>query len=231
LKFDLQLLKSLNALYIEDDLNEQKHNFNSFVKFFNSVKVCDSIREAEEIYMQNSLDVIFVDINLIDGNGLDWIKSIRKLDEKTSFIVITSSSELNDLLFAIPLKLEDYIIKPLTFEKLKTTFNKILQSRFKSRDKKFRFPNGVVYCYLGQLFYKNDIEFQLTKHEADLLELLIENLDMMVSYEMIELELYQNRPLNRGTIRNHIKKIRDIIGAKYLISFIDKGYKLTISPQ
>jgi len=231
LRVDFKMLKTFNALYVEDDLNVQKHTYNSLAKFFNSVEVCDSIKKAEEIYLQKELDVIFVDINLLDGSGLEWIKSVRTLDTTTSFVVITSSSALNDLLFAIPLRLEDYIIKPLTFDKLRGAFLKILENHYKNNNKKFRFPNDVVYNYLENILYKNQEPFQLTKHEANFLELLISNIDMVVSYEKIERELYQDRPLNRGTLRNHTKKLRDIIGVEYITSITDRGYKLTFLTQ
>ncbi len=221
-----ELFQKFSVLYIEDDQKERQEIKETLEKFFKKVYVCDTIQEAYAIYSTKKLDIVFVDITLPDGNGLEWIQEKRKKDTNTFFVVITSSSSINDLMCAIPLKLEDYIIKPVTFKKLISCFDKIVENFHRTKPT-VEFEN-YRYDYTLQAFVNSDETINLSTHQAQLFELLLQYANTIVSYEMIEYEMCQNKPVNMGTIRNHIQKFRSILGADRIVGIVNKGYKLTI---
>ena len=75
------------------------------------VAVCRSAREAQKVLEQNKVDLIFVDINMPDMNGLEFVRSLTS----THYIVFTTAHPE----FAIEgfkLIAIDYLLKPFTFE-------------------------------------------------------------------------------------------------------------------
>lgn len=75
------------------------------------VAVCRSAREAQKVLEQNKVDLIFVDINMPDMNGLEFVRSLTS----THYIVFTTAHPE----FAIEgfkLNAIDYLLKPFTFE-------------------------------------------------------------------------------------------------------------------
>ena len=75
------------------------------------VAVCRSAKEAQKVLEQNSVDLIFVDINMPDMNGLELVRSLTS----THYIVFTTAHPE----FAIEgfkLNAIDYLLKPFTFE-------------------------------------------------------------------------------------------------------------------
>ena len=75
------------------------------------VAVCRSAKEAQKVLEQNSVDLIFVDINMPDMDGLELVRSLTS----THYIVFTTAHPE----FAIEgfkLNAIDYLLKPFTFE-------------------------------------------------------------------------------------------------------------------
>ena len=75
------------------------------------VAVCRSAREGQKVLEQNKVDLIFVDINMPDMNGLEFVRSLTS----THYIVFTTAHPE----FAIEgfkLNAIDYLLKPFTFE-------------------------------------------------------------------------------------------------------------------
>lgn len=75
------------------------------------VAACRSAKEALKVLEQNRVDIIFVDINMPDMNGLELVRSLTS----THYIVFTTAHPE----FAIEgfkLNAIDYLLKPFTFE-------------------------------------------------------------------------------------------------------------------
>ena len=75
------------------------------------VAACRSAKEALKVLEQNRVDLIFVDINMPDMNGLELVRSLTS----THYIVFTTAHPE----FAIEgfkLNAIDYLLKPFTFE-------------------------------------------------------------------------------------------------------------------
>ena len=75
------------------------------------VAVCRSAKEAQKVLEQNSVDLIFVDINMPDMDGLELVRSLTS----THYIVFTTAHpEL--AIEGFKLNAIDYLLKPFTFE-------------------------------------------------------------------------------------------------------------------
>lgn len=80
------------------------------------------------------LDLIFLDIQMDIMNGLEVAKRIREKDEKVSIIFLTSLAKY--ALAGYEYRAENYIIKPITYVRLKNEMDKWLRN-YKRNDKKY----------------------------------------------------------------------------------------------
>lgn len=80
------------------------------------------------------IDLIFLDIRMDTMNGLETAKRIREKDEKVSIIFLTSLAKY--ALEGYEYRAENYIIKPITYVRLKNEMNKWLKN-YKRNDKKY----------------------------------------------------------------------------------------------
>lgn len=87
--------------------------------FLEAVALCHSAFEAMEYLSDNEVDLMFVDINMPDLNGLDFVKS---LTQKPQIIFTTAYSEYAIEGFQVDAL--DYILKPISYNVFLKSANK-----------------------------------------------------------------------------------------------------------
>lgn len=82
-------------------------------------------KEALEIVKNNSVDVVITDIRMPDMDGLTMIQEIQKIQEHIQFMVLSGYAEFSYAETAINLGVKAYLLKPVSNEELKKSFQKI----------------------------------------------------------------------------------------------------------
>ncbi|MDD5167173.1 MAG: sigma-54 dependent transcriptional regulator, partial [Syntrophales bacterium] len=85
----------------------------------------DGVREAN----RNSFDVVYLDVRLPDGNGLDALSIIRKMDDPPEVIIMTGSGDPDGAELAIKNGAWDYIEKPSSINNMILPLVRALQYR------------------------------------------------------------------------------------------------------
>ena len=85
------------------------------------VGVCRSAFEAQEMLKTNSADLLFVDINMPDMNGLDFVRSI---DSKHYIVFTTAHPEF--ALDGFKLNAIDYLLKPFSYDEFMKASQKVI---------------------------------------------------------------------------------------------------------
>ena len=86
---------------------------------FKKVEIATSLREGISMVKQLSPDVVFLDNNLPDGHGIDYIKIFRLNAKK--IILISAMTNLSDL--ALRLGANYFIAKPISFKSIDDAIN------------------------------------------------------------------------------------------------------------
>jgi two-component system NtrC family response regulator len=88
-----------------------------------------SIKEGLEKTLSESFDVVFLDIHLPDGNGLDILPKIRDTASSPEIIIITGYGDSNGAELAIKNGAWDYIEKPSSVKDMTLSLVRALQYR------------------------------------------------------------------------------------------------------
>lgn len=80
-------------------------------------------KEALEKFKEFRPDIVTMDINMPEKNGVETVKEIKKLDPSAKIIMITSKNDEENLLDAINAGADGYILKPIHKEKLQKVLN------------------------------------------------------------------------------------------------------------
>ena len=95
---------------------EDERNIRHFIKTIlntNGYQVVEaiSLAEANMAFMSHSPDVVILDLGLPDGDGMEFLKKIRK-DFSTPVIVLSARTDEKDKVLALDEGANDYITKP-----------------------------------------------------------------------------------------------------------------------
>ncbi|NDP20778.1 MAG: response regulator transcription factor [Paludibacter sp.] len=111
----------MKCLAIDDEplALKQISSYIDKIPFLETVSLCQSAYEAIEYLEKNEVDLMFVDINMPDLNGIDFVKS---LTQKPQIIFTTAYSEY--AIEGFKVDAIDYILKPISFEIFLKSANK-----------------------------------------------------------------------------------------------------------
>lgn len=85
---------------------------------FGRIVKSHSIKKASELHGDSVCDVYFVDIELSDGNGLDFISEIRTQYPLAKVIVFSSNTTAENVNAASSLKINGFLVKPFSLKSL-----------------------------------------------------------------------------------------------------------------
>ena len=92
-------------------------------------KAVGTAAAAEAALAAGDVDVLVLDINLPDGNGLDLLRKIKSARAATDVIVVTAQGSVNLAVEAMRLGASDFLVKPLAADRLRVTLRNALERR------------------------------------------------------------------------------------------------------
>ncbi len=130
-----------------------------------------NMTSAEMAFRDSLIDLVILDINLPDGNGLDFLRKIKN-SFQTPVIVLTANDLETDIVTGLEMGADDYITKPFSLAVFRARVNAQLRKQIPQH----RFMQNEFVFDFGKLeFYKNDVLIELSKTEQKLLKILIDN--------------------------------------------------------
>lgn len=131
-----------------------------------------SLHSASDLYKEQPIDLIILDVNLPDGSGIDFMTEIRKTDT-VPIILLTANKMEMDIVSGLVLGANDYITKPFSLM--------ILRARVGVQLRNEKISAGVYrngdFCFdFDKMeFMKGRNILELSKTEQRLLRCLVEN--------------------------------------------------------
>jgi len=129
---NIELPKSPRILVVDDD-----HLILDLISSLLSINnlLCDkstSIQETKNIIKEKTYDIVFLDLKLPDGSGLDILQEIIGVNPESVVVMTTGVYDINVAVESIRIGAYDYITKPFTAELFQDRLLKVIDE-WKSR--------------------------------------------------------------------------------------------------
>ena len=125
---DESFLKSLNVLYVEDEVDIIQLVEKRFAPKFNQFISVTSAEKALETFKNNHFDLILTDYLLPGINGMEFAKEVLKIKSKVPIILITGYVDMQFLVEAINMGITQFVSKPIQFKLLRNAINNAVES-------------------------------------------------------------------------------------------------------
>jgi PAS domain S-box-containing protein len=164
-----EVLKSLNLLYVEDDVATREELAMMLEPWVGELHVAADGQEGLELFKVFRPDIVVTDIQMPRASGLAMSGEIRRLAPKQPIVVLSAYNDVEYLFRAIELGIDQYITKPVSVErlldKLAQMTNGILAVRERQRNQvlleqyKHLVDHSAIVCKLdltGRITYVNN---------------------------------------------------------------------------
>ena len=183
--------------------------------------------------MEETPDLIILDIMLPKKNGLDVCRELRQKNIFIPIIMLTAKGEEIDKVVGLEIGADDYMTKPFSIRELLARIKAHLR-----REKREAKTIPEVYCFgdveIDFTHFKvkhKDKQLDLTSLEVEILKYFIAHQGEVITREALLDKIwgYEKYPTTR-TIDNHILKLRkkietDPSNPKYILSIYGEGYR------
>lgn len=165
----------------------------------------------ETAYVEN-FDLILLDIGLPEMDGISILQNLRKENIDTPVILLTARGGLEDKVAGLDSGSDDYIAKPFAIPELLARVRAILRRKSSSKNPVISIGDLTVDTVSHEVRLK-DADVSLTPTEYRILELLIFNLNRVVSRLTIAEHIWDdNFDLMTNIVDVHIANLRRKIG-------------------
>jgi len=203
------------------------------------VEPAASIAEARALLKRRSPDLMFIDIHLPDGSGLDLAKEIRQ-ESPVGIIFVTQRDSESDRVEGLDLGGDDYVTKPVNLRELLARARALLRRRALERVSARRasvitFGPWILDLTRRELALRDGEPIQLTRAEFDLLAALVEANGGPLSRDYL-IEVISNRNLasDLRTVDSIVARLRRKLGptpegTPVVVTVTGIGYKLGLT--
>ena len=195
-------------------------------------------KEGLEKIKTNKYDCIILDEKIVDIKGDDLCQRIRFENQSTPILYLSFHEDEEKMLKTLQYGANDYFVKPLNYEEIKYKVYNLIKLLSNNNDTSFIDSNNIgnfnVDFKSFMVTDKQNNEFKLTQRQVNLLKLLIDKNNEVVSREEILEKIWgYDVFIKTRTIDNVILSLRkiferDVAPNTYFKSVRGVGYKLTI---
>ena len=170
------------------------------VDFVDVIYEAASAEDALEIFKNNSIDIVIMDLGLPNMNGIDATQAIHELNKETKIIILTSHNDEKEVLNSLKAGANAYCSKEINLQRLVQVVQSVA-------DGAAWFDPSIAHIVLqataksevGEPTNVNYKDYDLTAREAQILKLMTEGYSNM--------EIAQHLVISVNTTKAHVASI------------------------
>ena len=216
-------------LIIEDDLRIAKNIKEYIQKWGIEVKLTTDFNRILEDFKVFNPHIVLIDIFLPYYDGFYWCQKIREISN-VPIIFISSASDNMNIVMAMNIGADDFVVKPFDLDVLNAKINALLRRTYSFQNALFINYKDIQLNLNDQtVLYKNE-KIALTRNEFKILKILLENTGKVVSREKLIESLWKSDSfVDENTLTVNINRLRkkfkdygllDLIKTKFGVGYL-----------
>ncbi len=217
-------------LIVEDDKVIASEIKQSLARWGFEPYVVEDFSDVLAIFEKTAPQLVLMDISLPFFNGYYWCGELRKRSN-VPIIFLSSRSDNMDIVMAIGMGGDDYIIKPVSMEVLVAKVQAMLRRAYDYESASLLTLRGAVLDTAALCLNADGRRTELTRNEARILQQLLSQKGSVVSREQLMLALWDSDEFvddNTLTVNiNRLRKTLDDAGLPdCIVTHKGKGYAI-----
>ena len=179
--------KSEIKILIVDDVQKNVQVLGTLLKNENySLVIAQNGQEAIERAVKIKPDIILLDINMPDIDGISVTQRLRKNNIQIPICILSARDETTDRVIGLESGADDYLVKPFALQELLARLRALIRrSQVASTIEEQIFVGNLVIDPRKHACMQDKKELKLTRKEFELLYILAKNQDTVMSREQL----------------------------------------------
>ncbi len=134
-------------LVVDDDAAHARMLKTLMTDWAYEIHLADDGTIAVKMVKNNSFDMVLMDMKMVKMSGMEALQLIREHSPSLPVIIMTAYSSVNTAVKALKIGAYDYLTKPLDFDKLKLTIDRIFETvslKIENKDLKTRLDEKAL---------------------------------------------------------------------------------------
>ncbi|WP_313340315.1 response regulator transcription factor [Sedimentibacter sp.] len=210
-----------NILIIEDDLTIANTLKAHLLKWGYNVEYVRDFKNVTEKFNEYKPHIVLLDVMLPFFNGFHWCNEIRKIS-KIPIMFISSASDNMNIVMAMNMGGDDFIVKPFDLNVLTAKIGALLRRAYSLQEQVNEIEyKGVLLNLNDTTLTYNDTKIELTKNDYRIMQLLMDNIGKVVLREEIMQHLWESDQfIDDNTLTVNITRLRKKLSEIGLDNFI-----------
>lgn len=204
-------------LLVEDEPVVQSNNMKILQRRGHSIKLALTLGEARAIMEKEPPRAIILDLQLPDGNGLDFLREVRETSD-VPILILTALGTSNDIIRGLDMGGDDYLTKPYDLDVFLSRVETLLR-------RTSTIPEVLVYGQLklypasGRVVME-DKDMLLSQKEYSILQLFVQHPERILTAEYIYEKVWgQKMAQDDNPLKVAISKLRTkLADSKYTVT-------------
>jgi len=125
---DIEAIKKLKVLYVEDEIVLRNTTCNSLHSVINEIVVADNGKEGLEKFQNDKFDLIITDLSMPSMTGTIMLEHILKIDPNIPVVITTAYGSQNEDIGKLKdMGIEEFVMKPVDIMKLVNSIDRAIK--------------------------------------------------------------------------------------------------------
>lgn len=197
-------------LLVEDDNSLNRGISFKLTKEGYEVFTAKSLEDARKTFINNTIDLILLDVGLPDGNGFDFCSEVRSRSDAL-IIFLTACDEEVDIVTGLDMGADDYIVKPFSLMVLVSKISALLRRNCSKNYSKKIISEDIKFFVTEMKVLKGEKELNLSRTEIKILKYLMDNPKQIITKEQLLSGIWDvsGAFVDENTIAVNIRRLRE----------------------
>ena len=220
----------MRILIVEDEKDLCQMIAKSLKESGYEVDIAYNGNAAMELLDVENYDLIVLDLNLPEIDGMEILEEFRTFNQDTKIIILSARSQIKDKVEGLDKGANDYLSKPFHLDELEARIRSLTRRNFITNNQMLSYKN-LSFDSKKRIVKIDDKEISLTRKELGILEYLLLNRGRPISQEELIDHVWDSSvDLFSNSIRVHIsalrKKLKKTLKYDPIINRVGLGYQL-----
>ncbi len=226
----------MKLLIVEDDQDVASSVNRALFRNGYATDLAKDGSQAIELLDVNDYDLLILDLNLPDIDGLEVCQTARNKQPALLILILTARGRQEDIITGLDSGADDYLVKPFHLQEILARIRALFRRDMRTRDPIIKVQD-ISLDPVEKVVWKGPHRILLTRKEFGILEYLMRRPNEVISQEeLLEHVWHSSANAFSNTVRVHIRSLREKLGDStedphYIATLIGTGYRFILNKE